>query len=92
VCEPILRLTIDSPSGTLGDLLHAVSHLGGSVEETQVHGELSTVEARVPVDQLREFQKKLPELSGGEGSFESTFEGYRPVLGKQPKRVSASGS
>ena len=92
VCEPILRLAIESPSGTLGDLLHAVAHLGGSVEATQMSGELSMVEAIVPVDRLHEFQKKLPELSGGEGSFESTFEGYRPVLGKQPKKVSISGS
>jgi ribosomal protection tetracycline resistance protein len=88
VCEPIVRLRVESPSESMGDLLHAIGHLAGSIEETRVQGDLSTVEARMPADRLRAFQKKLPGLSGGEGNFESVFDGYQPVVGNPPKRTS----
>jgi ribosomal protection tetracycline resistance protein len=86
VCEPIVRLRVESPSEYIGDLLHAIAQLAGSIEDTRVQGELLTVEARMPAERLREFQKKLPGLSGGEGSFESVFDGYQPVVGKPPRR------
>jgi ribosomal protection tetracycline resistance protein len=91
VCEPMLRLKVELPSAAIGDLLQAIARLTGSVEETRVAGEFSTVEARLPADRLREFQTKLPRLSGGEGSFESAFDGYQPVVGTPPKRTSNLG-
>ena len=90
VCEPMARLSIESPSGTVGDLLQAVVQLGGFVEETRVRGGLSTIEATMPAQRSRELQRQLPGLSGGEGNLESSFGGYRPVQGKPPTRPSTA--
>jgi ribosomal protection tetracycline resistance protein len=91
VFEPILRLKIESPSETIGDLLHAITELDGLIEEAAVRGVLSTIEATVPVDRLREFQRMLPSLSGGQGTVDFVFAGYQPVPGRFPERNFASG-
>jgi ribosomal protection tetracycline resistance protein len=90
VCEPMAQLSIESPSGTVGELLQAVVQLGGSVEETRVRGALSTIEARMPAHRSRDLQRQLPGLSGGEGNLESSFGGYQPVQGRPPTRRSTA--
>ena len=92
VCEPVLRLSIESPSKSIRGLLNAIAQFGGHVEQTWVRGGFSTVEATMPADRSRDLQRQLPGLTGGEGNFESIFDGYQPVRGKPPKRSSTSGS
>ncbi len=84
VCEPTVRLRVDSPSGTTGELLEAIVQLGGSVEESRARGGVSTIEARMSADGLRVLQRKLAGLTGGEGSLESVSDGYQPVRGRLP--------
>lgn len=91
VCEPMLRVRIESPSETIGDLLQVIAQLAGTIEEARVREGLSTIEAGMPADRLREFRRRLPGVSGGEGNFESRFDGYQPVLGKPPRRTSKLG-
>jgi ribosomal protection tetracycline resistance protein len=45
------------------------------------------VEARLVAARLHELQRQLPDLTGGEGTLESRFDGYQPVRGRQPARV-----
>jgi ribosomal protection tetracycline resistance protein len=35
---------------------------------------------------VRELQRQLPALTGGEGVLESDFDGYQPVAGPAPTR------
>ena len=91
VCEPMLRLSIELPSSTIGGLLNAVAQLGGLVEQTWVRGNLSTVEARMPAGRSRDLQGQLPRLTGGEGNVESIFDGYQPMRGKPAMTSSTSG-
>jgi ribosomal protection tetracycline resistance protein len=86
VYEPMARLQIESPSGTVGDLLQAIVRLGGFIEETRARGRLSTIEARMPAPRSRELQRELPRLSGGQANLESCFAGYEPVQGEPPMR------
>jgi ribosomal protection tetracycline resistance protein len=88
VCEPMLRLSIELPSDTIGDLLHLVAQLGGVIEQTAVRGDLSTIDARMPADRSRDLQRQLPGVTGGEGNVESMFDGYQPTRG-QPLRLGA---
>jgi ribosomal protection tetracycline resistance protein len=88
VCEPMARVNIEAPAGTVGALLQAIVRLGGFVDETRVRAGLSTIEARMPAQRSRELQRQLPGLSGGEGNLEFSFGGYRPVQGKPPTRPS----
>jgi ribosomal protection tetracycline resistance protein len=91
VCEPMLRLSIELPSNTIGGLLNAIAQLGGLVEQIWVRANLSTVEARMPADRSRDLQRQLPGLTGGEGNVESIFDGYQPMRGKPTMRSSTSG-
>jgi ribosomal protection tetracycline resistance protein len=86
VCEPIVRATVELPAETLGAVMPALSRLGAAVESSTPRGALSLVEALVPATRTNELQRQLPGLTRGEGVLESTFAGYRPVLGEQPRR------
>jgi ribosomal protection tetracycline resistance protein len=86
VCEPVLRLSIDSPIENMRGVMNAIAQIGGRVEQTVVQRGISRLEATMQADRSREFQRRLPGLTGGEGNVESTFAGYQPVPGKPPVR------
>jgi ribosomal protection tetracycline resistance protein len=76
VCEPVLRLSLEIPTRSVGAVFPALARLGASVEAPSPHGALSTVEAVMPVAAADELQRQLAGLTGGEGVVESTFAGY----------------
>jgi len=86
VCEPTVRVSLELPSPSLGAMMPALIRLGGTVEGQSADGELSTLEAVLPVGRADELQRQLPGLTGGEGVLESTFAGHQPVTGDQPAR------
>jgi ribosomal protection tetracycline resistance protein len=86
VCEPIVRVSLEVPTPSLGAVMPALIRLGGTVETPAADGELSTLEAVLPVGRADELQRQLAGLTGGEGVLESTFAGYQPVSGEQPER------
>jgi ribosomal protection tetracycline resistance protein len=90
VCEPMVRLNVESPSDTIGDVLQAIAQLGGSIAQTKVRGTISNVEARLPADRSRDLQRQLVGLTSGQGNLEADFDGYRPVPGRPPERSSIS--
>jgi ribosomal protection tetracycline resistance protein len=63
----------------VGAVLPALARLGAIVETPTPLGELSTIEAVLPVTAADELQRQLPGLTGGEGVVESTFAGYKPM-------------
>jgi ribosomal protection tetracycline resistance protein len=86
VCEPVIRLRIETPSDTVGGLLTSVARLGGVVEQTSPQGDLSTIHTVIAAAQAQHLRRQLPGLTGGEGSIETTFAGYEPVRGTPPVR------
>jgi ribosomal protection tetracycline resistance protein len=81
VCEPVVHVSLEVPTRSVGVVLPALARLGASVETPSPHAELSTVEALMPVTAADELQRQLPGLTGGEGVLESTFAGYRGRAG-----------
>jgi ribosomal protection tetracycline resistance protein len=79
VCEPVVRLSLEVPTPSLGAVLPALARLGGAVETPVPNGELSTVEAVLSVTHADALHRQLAGLTGGEGVLESTFAGYKPV-------------
>jgi ribosomal protection tetracycline resistance protein len=79
VCEPVVRLTLEVPTRSVGAVLPALARLNASVETPLPHGELSTVEALLPVTRADELQRQLAGLTGGEGVAEAAFAGYQAV-------------
>jgi ribosomal protection tetracycline resistance protein len=86
VCEPVVRVKLEIPTGTIGAVIPALARLGASVETPSPREELSTIETVLPAARVHDLQRRLPELTGGEGSLESRFAGYEPVSGDQPTR------
>jgi ribosomal protection tetracycline resistance protein len=86
VCEPMIRVSIETPTGTVGAVLAAVARLGGVVEAPSLRGDLSMIETVLPAARAQDLQRQLSGLSGGEGVVETSFGGYRPVSGAPPTR------
>ena len=88
VCEPIVRVSVEIPTGKIGAVMAALARLGAAVETPSLQGELSTIETVLPAARAQDLQRQLPGLTGGEGVLDSTFAGYQPVSGDQPTRRS----
>jgi ribosomal protection tetracycline resistance protein len=92
VCEPLVRVQLESPAGRMSAVLGVLAQLGAAVEAPRMTGELAAVEAVLPAAQVYDLQRQLPGLTGGEGVLEAGFGGYRPVRGTTPSRPRAGES
>jgi ribosomal protection tetracycline resistance protein len=86
VCEPVVRASLEIPTGTIGAVMAALSRLGAAVDTPSLETKLSTIEAILPAARAQDLQRQLPGLTSGEGVLDSTFAGYQPVTGDQPTR------
>jgi ribosomal protection tetracycline resistance protein len=86
VCEPIVRVRVETPADSYGVMLQATSRLGAAMGAPSMHGTLSVIDATLPAAVVQDLQRQLPGLTGGEGVIETTFVGYEPVRGAPPTR------
>jgi ribosomal protection tetracycline resistance protein len=86
VCEPVARVRVELPTHALGAVLAGLARLGGAAQAPSLQGELAVVETRLPAARVRDLQRQLPALTGGEGVLEAEFDGYQPVAGPPPTR------
>jgi ribosomal protection tetracycline resistance protein len=86
VCEPTVRISLEIPAHTIGAVMPALARLGAAVETPSLQGRLSTIRAVLPAARADDVQRQLPAQTGGEGVLESSFVGYQPVSGDQPRR------
>jgi ribosomal protection tetracycline resistance protein len=86
VCEPVFRIAAEVPTETIGPMLAALGRLGAGPATPSTRGELSILEATLPVTHVQELRRQLPGLTGGEGVLDSEFAGYQPVTGESPIR------
>lgn len=86
VCEPLSRVRVDAPAGSLGAVLRALSGAGAAVEAQAQRGDEVTIEAMVPAAAVHGLHTRLPHLTGGEGGLESSPAGYQPVRHAPPSR------
>ena len=90
VCEPVLRVRLETPISTIGAVLGALARLGAAAKTPGLSGELATIETVLPAARVQDFQRQLPALTAGEGVLESEFAGYEPVSGPPPTRRRAT--
>jgi ribosomal protection tetracycline resistance protein len=86
VCEPMSRISIETPTDTVSAVLASVARLGTVVEAPSRRGELSTVETVLPASRVFGLQRRLPGLTSGQAVVETNFAGYEPVPGEAPAR------
>ena len=92
--QPLVSTTVslEIPTGSLRRVLAALARLGAGVATPTLGGELSVVETVLPAARVNDLQRRLAELTGGEGVLESTFDGYQPVHGDPPTRRRTTAS
>jgi ribosomal protection tetracycline resistance protein len=90
VCEPVVRVSLEIPTESIGKVIPALARLGAAVETPSPQRDLSTIETVLPAGRVHDLQRQLPGLTGGEGALESRFAGYEPVSGDQPARRRAT--
>jgi ribosomal protection tetracycline resistance protein len=86
VCEPIVRVSLELPTDAMGSVLSVLAGLGAVVQVPSLRGKLPTIETVLPAARVRDLQRRLPALTGGEGVLETAFAGYEPVGGEAPTR------
>ena len=86
VCEPVQQFRIEFPADVLSAVSHALAQLDAIPLTTQAQRSTCTIEGEIPASRVHAIQQQLPSLSRGEGVFECSFAGYRPVRGKPPTR------
>ena len=96
VCEPMARVSLEIPAGTIRPVLAATARLGGTASPAATAGtagpagtpspgaSLVTLETLLPAARAQDLWRLLPGLTGGEGVAETSFGGYRPVTGPPP--------
>ncbi|MEC3973741.1 translation factor GTPase family protein [Amycolatopsis sp. H20-H5] len=77
VCEPLNHVELELPIAALKSVLLALAGCAGLPEEPVVRGGSCSVDAVIPVARQREFERRLPGLTGGSGTLTSRFEGYQ---------------
>ena len=87
VCEPVLRIFLEVPTGDAATVQRVLARWGAELAGQTSAGEFTQLEARLVAARLHELQRQLPDLTGGEGVLEATFDGYRPVRGRPPARL-----
>jgi ribosomal protection tetracycline resistance protein len=87
VCEPMVRVRVETPADRLGSVLAALGRLGGAVSAPVPLRDLAVVEAVLQSAVVHVLQRQLPGLTGGQGVLESRFAGYEPVHGRFPVRM-----
>lgn len=87
VCEPVLRICLEVPVADAPTLHRLLGKWGAGITRQTSAGELARLETRLVAARLHSLQHQLPDLTGGEGTLESTFDGYTPMRGTPPVRL-----
>ena len=86
VCEPVLRVLLEVPTDDAAAVQRVVTRWGAELLSQNAVGDLTRLEVRLVAARLHTLQRQLPDLTGGEGVLESSFDGYEPVRGRPPVR------
>jgi ribosomal protection tetracycline resistance protein len=86
VCEPVHRVSLEFPADTLSEILALLTRLGGIPGAPFTDGTVARLDGTIAAARLQQLQRRLPDLTRGEGTLESGFETYEPVHGPAPRR------
>ena len=75
--EPILALTVTTPSECHGRIQSEFAAMRGEIVETEALGELVRTTGCVPMAAAMDFHTRLAALTGGRGAMTQRLDGYR---------------
>lgn len=86
VCEPVDAFTLDLLPEQVPALLSELARAEVDVTHTGITATEARVEGVIPTRLADSVQRRLPDLTSGEGVWESTLDHHRPVRGAPPQR------
>lgn len=86
--EPIVDLTLEIPTASVGDVSGDLSGNRGLIVGSEQGAFGSTLlEAKSPINELQNYSRRLKALTGGEGRFSMTLSHYEPAPPTIQKQV-----
>lgn len=78
--EPIMDMEVMVPDSYLGDIMGDLNSKRGRIQGTEsVGGSRQLVKAQAPMAEIARYAIDLRSMTGGQGTFRSTFSHYDPV-------------
>ena len=78
--EPIMKVTITTPSEFVGECISTITQRQGLVSEMENKGDTSIIHATSPLKSLFGYSTVLRSSSQGRASFTAEFETFKPVV------------
>jgi elongation factor G len=91
VLEPIVKVTVSTPAGSIGDVTSDLSTRRARINgQDMLPGGRAQISALVPLSELQDYLSRLKAITGGEGTYTMDLSHYDPVPArKQQELVSA---
>ena len=86
VCEPVSTFEIEAPADAVSQVLQLLLAARGTPDQPGFGGRRCRITGRIPADQVHGLERRLPELTQGQGFIVAQPDGYEPVVGAQPTR------
>ena len=86
VCEPVSTFEIEAPADAVSQVLQLLLAARGTPDQPGFSGRRCRITGRIPADQVHGLERRLPELTQGQGFVVAQPDGYQPVVGAQPTR------
>jgi elongation factor G len=74
--EPIVSIEVTIPSEFMGDITGNLSSRRGRVQGMDSFGDLQVLKARIPMDEVKNYETELKSMTGGRGSYSMEFSHY----------------
>ena len=88
ILEPVMKLSVFVEEQYMGDVLSDLSSRRGRVHgQDQLGGGIVEIKAEVPQAELLRYAIDLKAMTSGTGTFETEFDHYSPVQGKNAEDV-----
>ena len=90
VCEPLLHLRLIVPAWSIGPMIAAAARLDATLDTPAPNADTAIVEGTIAAARVEQLRRQMPALTRGEGTLESSFAGYRPVVPRHDGRGDAA--
>ena len=87
--EPIMDLEVLVPENYLGDIMGDLNSKRGRIQGTDAMGTRQLVKAKVPMAEVARYAIDLRSMTGGQGTFRSSFSHYEQVPSHLADRIIA---
>ena len=91
VLEPIVRVSISTPSASIGDVTSDLSTRRARISgQDTLPGGRAQISALVPLAELQDYLSRLKAITGGEGTYTMDLSHYDPVPARRQQELAAA--